>query len=250
MFYFLIPLRGRQTATSWPQVCELLRGTLQSMLNQTDPDFQIIIAGHEPPDLGDIVDPRVSFFSVDIPQPATREQQMADKGFKVRALAAAVRERGGGYVMYVDADDLVSERVVAFVRGDDNRIGYLAEQGYLLNGKTGTFKVLSNFNMLCGSCAIFHLAPEDLPRSADDPVRYVMDDYAGHKTLKATAAAKGRPLEPLPFPAVIYRTGHGENWSLHRGGRLRPPPGVLRLANALIPGRGMPRAVRDEFALS
>ncbi len=50
-------------------------------------------------------------------------------------LLGAVRKLGGGYVMMLDADDLVSNRLVEYVLNDKDPHGYIVEVGYAYDWK-------------------------------------------------------------------------------------------------------------------
>ena len=78
-FCFAIPLRSRTASQSWPRVEALLAGTLTSILAQTDPGFDVLIACHERPHLPQLSDPRIKVLSCEAPTPTTFKEQMLDK---------------------------------------------------------------------------------------------------------------------------------------------------------------------------
>ena len=212
-FSFAIPLRSRATARDWSRVCQLLDHTLQSVLRQDDGDFAILLACHDVPDIPAIADPRVTLLQTDRPVPTNFAEQMKDKGQKKRICTAAFRKLGGGYLMFLDADDMVSRRLVRFVRGRPPSAGYIITEGYHYDSKTRHYHRLAAFDKRCGSCAVFHFSPDDLPDGVDDPRVALSDQFRSHVEWRAVAQKLGRTLEPLGFPAAVHVVETAENAS-------------------------------------
>jgi hypothetical protein len=105
---FGIPLISRRAARDWPMIERLFNATLASLYNQTDPNFRVIVASDGRPALTVAVDERLHF--IDHPRPLPQDYQAAcgDAGTKRWEIAAKHVELGGGNIMFVDADDLVS----------------------------------------------------------------------------------------------------------------------------------------------
>ena len=104
-FTFGIPLIARSATRNWPLVEALLDLTLTSARNQTDQDFHIVIAGHDRPDVL-LDDGRTEFIAANWPAEAVRADNL-DSGRKKHAINELVHERGGGLLMFLDADDWV-----------------------------------------------------------------------------------------------------------------------------------------------
>jgi hypothetical protein len=94
----------------------LLGLTLTSIRAQTDPDFRVVILGHDRPATLPDDDPRVEFLEADWPAEAPGPHN-ADSGRKKHAINDLVLERGGGLLMFVDADDWVDRDLVSSARG-------------------------------------------------------------------------------------------------------------------------------------
>jgi len=253
-FTFAIPLRSRAASSDWRRVCRLLDATLRSILAQTDAAFHVLVAHHEVPSVSVVGDSRVTFVRAECAVPTTFEEQMRDKAYKRRLLAAEVRRRGAGFYMPVDSDDLVSRRLVAYAREHDDAHGYLFRDGYQYNVRTHRFRARADFDLACGTCAIFRLEPSDLPESVDSPERTLLDEFTGHQLWREQARELDRPMAPLPFPGAMYCVANGENHSMRSGNarhdsRLSVPPVVMRLVNGLSPARRVPADVRAEFGL-
>lgn len=244
-FIFAIPLRARAASRNWAQVTQLLGNTLRSILGQTDPDIQLLIACHDIPEQPWPNDPRVSWLVSTRPLPKNHVEQMDDKHHKRRMIAAEFRRRGGGYLMAVDADDLVSRRVTEFARRKNNQYGYILHFGYELDAVSQRYAFSPRFNRLCGTSGIFRFAPEDLPEHADDPKHYVSDNFQNHTQWESEARRLGRPMGRVPFCGAAYVINHGENHSAQSGniGMKR------RLLRALSPSFSMSAHFMQEFSI-
>jgi hypothetical protein len=244
-FFFGIPLRGRATAKNWDRVCKLLDITLGSVLAQTDPDFRVLLACHDIPNVEKFADPRINVIKAEFPPILAVSQQMRDRELKRWLIGERLRVLGGGYLMMVDADDLVSNRVVEFVRRDAYPHGYILKSGYELNFATGRVHHAPRFDRLCGGCAIFHLSPDDLPSSIGSESPCFFQLFQNHTKWNEVAARQNRPFKVLPFRGAMYVTNNGENHSLtaNNVGWRR------RLIRKLIPGGPPGATLRKEFGI-
>ncbi len=208
-FFFAIPLAPARDRRQWETVSRLLSHTLRSVLGQTDQDLRVVIAGHERPEIEELQDLRVTFLSS--PEPKL-ERTMQDRERKRWIAMQHIRSRGGGYVMMLDADDLVHRGLVEFIRRDRHPHGYLVERGFMENVATGALSPLPGprgrpLHQVCGSCAVLHLTPDDI---GDGPGSgSFFDNFHEHRRWKQTAARLGRPLATIPFPSVVYRLTPG-----------------------------------------
>ena len=128
-FTFAIALTPRANARDWALIEALLDLTLASVRAQTDPDWRALIAVHERPRLA-VPDPRIAFVEVGWPV-APPGPYNDDSGRKKHLLSDVVRDRGGGHLMVLDADDWVDRGLVAAARvaiGEEH-VGGLIEAG-------------------------------------------------------------------------------------------------------------------------
>jgi hypothetical protein len=247
MLYFGIPVKSRVVSADWQQVGRLLTNTLRSLLNQTSPQFKILVAHHEVPDTPYRDDPRVEFLPLELPPPLYKQEMMVDKNRKRELVAHRLRREGGGYLMYVDADDLVSNRVAQLVAEGGSPHGYVIERGYELDAASKTVRWAPRFDRLCGSSSIIHFTPADLPETPFAPgavrLRRYMD--LGHAHWSRLAQSEGRPLAPVPFPGAVYVVNTGENHSVatqNLGSR-------RALLRRFTPSRPVSDALRREFSI-
>lgn len=234
----------------------ILQATLRSIASQSGKGVETLIACHEKPDLGDLGHLPISFIQTEHEKPTTIKEQLHDKRHKKMLLAEEICRRGGGYMVLMDADDLVSNKLVPHMRANHNERGFLLDTGYLYNARRQRFRMIRNFSEKCGSCAVFYLRPSDVGEAADPKENeagwvYQIGD-APHIGFATMAAKLGRPLEPVEFPAVIYVQNHGENHTM-----LGKKHGVFNTIkdkihysrNVALPSRRIPKHVKAEFSL-
>lgn len=246
--YFGIPVASKRVLADWDHSTKLLEGTLRSILNQTDPELKVLIACHEVPEVSMGDDPRLEFIPVDFPPPIFNNEWMVDKHRKREIIGARLRELGGGYLMYVDSDDLVSNKLVAFVHQDRAPYGYVIDKGYELDYNRRKIRTCPRLHFLSGSCAIVKCEVADLPQhplaQEGSPFRKLLN--TNHPRWPDYLAGLGRPLQPVPFRAVVYLWNHGANMSALLG-NVGPRRALLRL---LQRGRTPGPAVVEEFGIS
>lgn len=243
-----IPLKSKKVSSDWSRVTELFNNTLRSVFNQIDPNFKVFVACHEIPETPYGDDPRLEFLPVDFAPPRWRVERNVDRYRKREVIASRVRQEGGGYIMLLDADDLVSNRLVKFVHDDQAPYGYVVQKGWELNYERRKISRAPAFHRLCGSCAIINWDEEDLPRFPSAPESCRFRDFIdnnNHPAWASASASQGRPLQPLPFRGVIYVWNNGENFSVAKGnvGARR------RLLRFLMPSNRLSAKIIEEFAL-
>jgi Putative rhamnosyl transferase len=226
-FMFAIPFAARCVTLDWDRACTLLAGTLRSVLNQSDSDFYVGVCYHDIPDLPVDIRDRVNLVAADFPPPTERSKYLGDKRRKLEKLARILSEMGGGYYFGLDCDDLVSCDLVAYAREEADTHGYLIETGYAFDAKADTLAPIPGppgtwqsrpLDQVCGSCAILNLSCSELP--GGELFRRNEGLFARvkqHGRYGVEAAAIGRPLKPVPFPALVYVLNTGNNVSYSVG---------------------------------
>ncbi|MDX9875851.1 MAG: hypothetical protein RBS88_13150, partial [Spongiibacteraceae bacterium] len=218
------PLRHPEASRNWSNVCARLSETLSSLqtcCESGDADIMLIAntAAQLPP-----LPPAVTVIRVSDPAPpvsifrgesddqARRAAVWRDKGRKLAAGAIAARARGSRYVMPVDADDLVSREIPAFVKAHAGSPGWYVTQGWLLPIGSRVGVILEDFLNWCGTYVIVRLDLLPLGDSVDGSDQAMISSWLGHhRDLLPALARQGHILQPLPFPAAVYRIGHGDN---------------------------------------
>lgn len=238
---FGIPLRCRDSARDWDKVVSDFNHTLRSVLNQTNPDIRVLVACNDRPDA--FYDSRVEY--IELPQMYKGpDDAMYDKGNKLMAIGIRARALGGGPIMLVDADDFVSNRIAAHVKGTTQSDGIFAQNGYELDIQKQRVIPSPFFVRNCGTCAAIRYAPDELPSAMDQPE----EDFvirAGHHNWLPELKRLGKKTSNFPFPAALHRLNTGENHSLSTG-NVGTKRKILR---KVIPSRPITDALREEFSI-
>lgn len=241
-FVFGIPLIARASAGNWKRVDFLLGLTLRSLLAQTDPDFEVVLAGHDLlPSWHSLAsgDRRFRFLAACHPAEAPTVRN-DDAGIKKWMIRDHVTRSGGGLLMYLHADDLVERRLVATARAAIGRdhVGAVVEQGLVLDFASLRAAPLPDtriydgpFHELCGFSTIGRIEPA----SADPARRNPFETLGSHHVWPAQAASAGVALAPLPIPGV-YLVNTGQNHSESHG----PHAGWRRDVSAAVAREGTP----------
>ena len=214
---FLIPLVGPDHVTDWNAVTDRLSDTLDSFLQQSNPNWRVIVSCQMPPELPD--DPRITLL------PFTDTTPGNDKWRKLRQLNEALPDhvQHPGYVMSFDADDLLRQGTVDEMLTRREPGGYLVEAGLVMDVSTGDIALSDRreisaplrkpFWKLCGSCAALYHDP----RNAASTAFLAEMTQHEHRMFPYLARLAGLDLTPLTHPAVLYMLNHGENFGARRG---------------------------------
>ena len=123
---FATSLRARALAAgNWDYHVWLLERVVHSMLAQAAGDVRVVVACHDVPDTALAADSRVHFQPLNVEIPARDfDDMVADKVLKLSAGARWARSQGCQFVVFNDADDLVSNRLGEVVAANPRANGW------------------------------------------------------------------------------------------------------------------------------
>lgn len=238
MIAFVTALRARALANDWNYHVWLLERTVGSMLAQTGSSVAVVIGCHDVPDTALTRDARVHFIQTTIPHPERSFDDMSvDKVIKHSLGAAWAVDQGCEYVIFNDADDLVSNRIGAFVRDHPGEPGWYAasQRFYSYGGLLVRYSAIGGSTS--GPCVVVRA---DLLTFASPPfagpwveiTRRDGEEYlgllaarrqqvcllnaVGHGHYRELMTLEGHPLKPLPFPANLV-INHADSMSTAGG---------------------------------
>lgn len=214
---FIVPVKSAKVSGNWDGFTKLFERSVKSICNQTSSRFEVIVSCHEIPNIN-YKNEKIHYHQVDfdIPRLEGMDQETqtglkeADKAKKVKAGLIKAREYNPSYVMVVDSDDCISNKIVEFVSKDKTDcLGWYFKKGFFYQeGKPYAFLNKSNFNQFCGSCIIIkNEFVEDL--FLREPFLYF-----DHFTM---VLPNGKALTPFPFPGAVYSMANGENHYMSSG---------------------------------
>ena len=216
MLIFIVPVKSKTVTSDWAAFSRLVNRSINSICNQSNTNFKVIVACHEIPETKFNDDSRVEFLKVDFSPPILKnnaEDNMLkefDKGKKIKFAAAYAMKIRASYIMTVDSDDCISNKICEFVskNGNHSILGWYVKKGYLYTeGKRYAFLNFKNFNTICGSSVI--IKPELID------LMYRNKFWFKHER---TIFEDGLSLLPLPFPGSLYSMLNGTNIALDKEG--------------------------------
>jgi hypothetical protein len=273
---FVIPFASRRTKSKWDIACAHLRQTLKSVRNSTSKSYCVVVASHETPDFNFESDSTCCFLSVNHAIPLHEDVIVSGRLDKLTKIAAAwkyAKSRWNPrYVMKLDADDLISARLVQWLENFGDQPGYLIKHGWVW--RSGSRYVLHSTEYLdrvCASCLVvrsdiadqegpFRTGVEGTPFDQRSLRFAATDHYSlvpgsgtstlllndSHQRYSAQFAYLGQKLSNIPFKAVVYRTGNPESNS---AGLETGRPTLRMILGTIRRIRLMTNNLRKEFAL-
>lgn len=213
MMVFVIPVRSKAITKDWTGFSNLVNRCIGSICNQTSTNYKVLVACHEIPETKFSNDSRVEFIQVEFEppilnnKPEDRWLKEADKGKKIKFAAEHAQKLGASYIMTVDSDDCISNKICDFVSENeaDSEAGWYVKKGYLYpEGKRYSYLNTKNFHTVCGSCVI--IKPELID------FMYGENYWFNHER---TSFSNGISLKALPFPGALYSMLNGTNIRLN-----------------------------------
>jgi hypothetical protein len=209
MMTFVIPVKSKTVSSNWTYFSSLVNRSINSICNQSKSNFKVLVVCHEIPKTNFENDSRVEFLKVKFAPPILKNNaddrwlKEADKGKKLKFGAEYSATLGAEYMMTVDSDDCISNKISEYVfkNSDDSIPGWYVKQGYLYpEGKKYAYLNLKNFNHVCGSGVI--IKPELID------LMYGDNFWFKHER---SQLENGLSLLPLPFTGAIYSILNGTN---------------------------------------
>jgi hypothetical protein len=272
---FLIPFASRRSKSRWDIACAHLRQTLKSVQNSTSRRYCVVVAGHETPDFNFESDRRCCFLSVDHAIPLHDDVVISGRLDKLAKIAAAWDYAKSmwnpHYAMKLDADDLVSSRLIQWLEHSGGEPGYLVTHGWVWrSGSRHLLQRTEYLDRVCASCWVVRsdIADQEGPfRTGVEGMRFdqpsssfaATDHYSlipgsgtstlllndSHQRYAAQFAFLGHKLSSIPFKAVVYRTGNPESNS---AGLKTEWPTLRMILGRIRRTRFITKNLRSEFA--
>jgi hypothetical protein len=243
MLVFVVPLKSPQVAKSWERVCQIFERTARSLCNQTSSNFQVIVVCNEKPKI-DFSHPHLTYLEVDfsvpnLTNPVARGD--TDKGRKLLKGLMDAKKFSPTHTMTVDADDLVSRRLAAFVECHPQENGWFINKGYKYQENSNVvYLKRTGFYRMCGTSNIIRYDLNFLPESPEYNRGYgYYKYYILHARVKNVLAEKNYSLKPVPFAGAIYAIGTGDNIYGDR----------KNFSFNLLNRRSLSHSLREEFGL-
>lgn len=232
MIIFAIALRSKASSNNWSNVTNDFNNTIESIFNQTDPNFMVYVGCNEIPELHKKYDDRLKFFTVNNPVPTVWVEAARDKFWKYTLVACQIKKyllgtekpEKGIFVMPIDADDLLNSHIAEYVNSHLDSNGFVSDFGYVYYKGNHYVEKYPDMHTFCGSCNIIKMYLNDLPDEMlpqslcfDKKTAGILNEKYpirwNHNEVVSKYCNLGKPFEKLPFPSTIYCLNNGENIS-------------------------------------
>lgn len=224
-FAIIIPFRPKAESVNWAKESALLKQTIQSVLRQRYSAFKVFVIYTDYPDAV-ITDEQVEYIPFQYGYQTYNEienkemlfekfkrstkmvVQRWDKARKLTYGSKLAKEQGFDYLMALDADDLLSNRILSYLAKDaeqHQRKGWYMEKGYLHKEHTNyLIKVPKGIRFLNGSTNVLHSDFVEIPD-------FNSQDWNDYNLFTDHGWVKERikkyydvELTPLPDPMLVY----------------------------------------------
>lgn len=230
MIIFLITVRHPENSVDYLKIELLLEQTIRSACNQTSSDFKVVVVCNKVPKIDVNLD-LVDFVKVDFQPPSKLlgskmdiDEVRVDQGSKKVVGLLHAQKYAPDYVMFLDADDFVSNQIAQYVNSRKKENGWFIQKGYIYGSQDGLIRKTNEFHMKCGSSHIINYnlfeIPDCLsPNSSLKSIKNHMDDFylrkvlGSHRWIRDYFDKKGLHLKSIPFPGAIWVLDTGENHS-------------------------------------
>jgi hypothetical protein len=223
MLGFIIPFRQKSTSKNWPYHSALLKRTLISACAQTNDEFKVFVVFTDMPEC-EFAHPKITYVHYPYPflnfnkivieeinkkqnENITYIENAMDQGRRTLYGARFAIEAGCTYIMSLDADDLVSNKLAYFVSKNSKGkpAGWYIDKGYVyVEGRSYVHRQPSGMSDINGSTNIVR---KDLVPAPNFESHRISDFnfFAAHSWLKFRIFDLFKEsLAKLPFYALIY----------------------------------------------
>ncbi|WP_310414067.1 glycosyltransferase family A protein [Chamaesiphon sp. OTE_8_metabat_110] len=210
MFVFIVPLRSPETCSDWEKISLLCNETLHSITQQDSTEYRVILVCNSPP-LNFVQNDRIKLVQETFAIPKSWDEANGDIYAKVKRgmleikKLQLVKANSSVFVMRVDADDLVSNRLVSFTENFNESDGWYFPTGYIYQIGSDRIFIRPRFDMVSGTSHIIRCDYSDFPESMETPATDWLDVIWQHLQVNKLLEERKRKLTPLPFPGAVYR---------------------------------------------
>lgn len=265
MIGFIVPIKPKRFSKNWERDNRLLERTIGSIHNQGDKRFKIYIVYTDKPVItfnSDAIEyipfdmPFISTENIPDYEPKVKRwipdadyaAKMFDKGRKITLGCYRAKSDGCRFIMAVDSDDLISNRIAALANNNETEHpGWVIKNGFIFLEKHQVLLRKKEMNALNGSTNIVNSQLVPLP-DMNSRLYYDFNFFEGHGYLyRRLVEMYNVHLTNLPFPGVIYTVNENNASSINE---------ILSFKNwktyvkILLHRKKITREIREEFGLT
>lgn len=211
---------------------------------------------------------------MDLPAPKNWLEMARDKYWKLTAIAVESRKilekqknpEDGIYVMPIDADDLLNNKIVGYCEEHPNENCFVSKDGYVWYSQESKLRIYKHLYEFCESCNVIKMYREDLPEKMPYDDLYCHDGEIAkilnkrypirldHNEVVKKYAEIKKPFEELPFCSTIYVLETGDNISSiykkeHSNDNNKERFHPVAFIKNIYTTRIFTKSIKDEFGL-
>jgi hypothetical protein len=252
----VIPLKSKQISKNWEITSRSLQRTLNSIVQQTQSNFQVVVCGHDKPDFLSTAEySQIKFVSVNSPVPDRdsldfgHHHLIQDKNIKIVTGMHALRSANIDYWYQLDSDDVLHENFLTNLASLDGYAGAVIDGGYIVYSEQQRVIETSEMSQYCGSTCIIADKFIDIPDIINsDSIKQI--PWVRYPHMEMAAYFKDELKQPhLQISVLVlgYILATGDNISdKWRDSPLKVLKEKLR---PYIKGKKLSRAIKTAFAI-
>jgi hypothetical protein len=222
----VIPLKAKVISKNWEHVCDSVKQTVNSVLNQQCQKFRVAVIGHDCPAFlqnakhsGDNI--FIDFNEFSPPQrtkdePSNQLKYETDRCSKILKGIMNLKKRDDEITHWfaLDADDLMHESFVSTLTQTPEFEGFLIKNGYFYFQQSGIFNKTNEFFIYCGSSAVISDKYFNLPKEINNKsFRAIPFGDVSHVHMDRYFESMNISYISPEAPLMMYVRGHGDNIS-------------------------------------
>lgn len=264
MLGFIVPIKSKAVSKDWDYELKLLERTARSICNQTNDNFKMFIVYNEKPEINftheNIIYVKYphEFVSADkiedydsyVKKYYNKDyaEKMLDKGKKISYGCKIAKEYDCNYLMAVDSDDLVSNKLVDFVQQHEKKenAGWRIKKGFIY--EEGKLYVTKS-NKIYGINGSTHIINSDIVKTPD----FKQNIFWNFNLFEAHGYTKNRLIDfhnatlgEIEFCGIIYIV-HKNNYS--NISKITSRLTLKNIIKKIIRGRLVTNKLSKEFGL-
>jgi len=264
MIGFVVPITPKKYSKDWHLANLMLERTVKSICSQTSRSFRLIIVYNDKPEI-EFIDDNIYYIPYSCPEITILQiedfdymsqwftvefaERMMDKSRKITLGCKVAKELGCNYLMAIDSDDMISNKIAQFLKKNENPKvpGWRISNGYLYN--EGSHLVLKNNRIwaMNGSTHIIRADLVPIPDFATDFKLLSYNLFQQHAyTYQRLIDFNTEKLSELPFRGTVYLI-HNNNYSqVHK---ILSANRVKQFLKLLWCGAFLTKKIKKEFGI-
>lgn len=264
MIGFVVPITPKKYSKDWRMANLLLERTIKSICNQTSRDFRLIIVYTDKPEI-QFIDNNIHFVGYSCPELHISQiedfpymsqwftvdfaERMMDKSRKITLGCKIAKECGCNYLMAIDSDDMISNKIAQFVKENlsSNVPGWRISDGYLY--KEGS-RLVEKYDKIWAMNGSTHIIRADLVPIPDFEKNFKLLSYNLFQqhayTYQRLIDFHNEKLSKFPYPGTVYLI-HDLNYS--EISKILSADKIKRFIKILWKGRLLSKKIKEEFGI-